>query len=521
MKKKLLALSLIAALVVSMTACGGNGSGNDKAQKDGLSIVDSEWYGLDVFQLDSTASVQSLAAEALFQWDAETNTVVDNVCTDWQVSEDGKTATFNVPEGMKFSTGKQVEPEDVVASIEHGLKVSPYAEGYDNIQSMDVNGRQVTLHLSSFKSDMLYYLCSGFIVVIPKDELDSMNDKKLMWGCHPYGLYSLAENGYISGSEVKLVRNDGYKCANPLVENKGPAKFKTVSVHFNEEKFTATEELKNGTTDIIASLSTDDQRKDLEKSDSVVIKKTSYPNIDYFEMNTDSPVFSDINVRKALALSLDRESLAKAMNGIISPAYSIIYDSVQNFSPDAKDWFKTNLSNDPEKAKKLLDEAGWKDTNGDGIREKNGKDLAFTWYAWTNSTTIPEILAEQLKTVGFKMNIEAIDWNYVNQKIGDNKYDTGIEWLSWAEPILVLNNCYRDPNAPGNTEAYKSMVKDIASTIDTNERTKKIGDAQMHIFENVNLIPLYSEESFTAYNKNLKGMKILTDGVMLLNDITY
>ena len=63
------------------------------------------------------------------------------MCTDWNVSKDGKTVTFNVPEGMKYSTGEQVEPEDVVASIEHGLKVSPYADGYSNIKSMDVEGQ--------------------------------------------------------------------------------------------------------------------------------------------------------------------------------------------------------------------------------------------------------------------------------------------------------------------------------------------------------------------------------------------
>ena len=115
MKKKLLILSLIAVFVLSMAACGGGG---DKAEKTELSVIDGEWYGLDVFQLDSTAGAQALNASSLFQWNPETNTVEDNVCTDWNVSKDGKTVTFNVPEGMKYSTGEQVEPEDVVASIE-------------------------------------------------------------------------------------------------------------------------------------------------------------------------------------------------------------------------------------------------------------------------------------------------------------------------------------------------------------------------------------------------------------------
>ena len=86
--KKMLALVLAAVMAFSMAACGGGG---DKAEKTELSVIDGEWYGLDVFQLDSTAGAQALNASSLFQWNPETNTVEDNVCTDWNVSKDGKT----------------------------------------------------------------------------------------------------------------------------------------------------------------------------------------------------------------------------------------------------------------------------------------------------------------------------------------------------------------------------------------------------------------------------------------------
>lgn len=517
MKKKLIVICLCIAMVFCMAACGG---GDDASAKTNLTIIDSEWYGLDTYQLDETAGGQGLNSSALFQWNPETNTMEDNVCTDWAISEDGKTVTFNVPEGMYYSTGEQVEPEDVVASIQHGLDVSPYNWGYNNIESMDVDGRQVTLNLSHFRSDMEYYFCAGFVTVIDKDELDSMDDEELMWGCHPYGMYALAENGYVSGSEVNLVRNDGYVSHNPLVENNGPGKFETVKLRFNVENFTATEELKSGDVDLIMSVETDQymEMKDLE---NIKLLNTTYPNITYFEMNTDSPVFSDINVRKALALAIDRDGMAEVVDGLIAPAYSMIYDTVQNFSQDAKDYFQQNLANDPEQAKTLLEEAGWVDNDGDGIREKNGKKLEFTWYAWTDSTTIPEAMAEQLKAVGFKMNIEAIDWNYVYENINADDYDAGIEWLSWAEPMLVLEGCYYDLNAPGNDDAYDDLVAKAAGTVDTDERTKLIGDIQMKIFENVNMIPMYAELSFTAANAELKGCNVLGDGTMPLNDLTY
>ena len=95
MKKKLLALGLTFAMVFSMAACGGDDGGNASA-KTSIVVYDGEWYGLDTYQLSSTAGAQSLNSSSLFQWDPETNTVEDNVCTNWKVSDDGKTATFDV-----------------------------------------------------------------------------------------------------------------------------------------------------------------------------------------------------------------------------------------------------------------------------------------------------------------------------------------------------------------------------------------------------------------------------------------
>ena len=517
--KKLLVLSLIFVMAFSMAACGNNDG--DSSAKTNLVVYDGEWYGIDTFQLSSTAGAQSLNSSSLFQWNPETNTVEDNVCTNWQVSEDGKTATFDVPEGMYYSTGEQVEPEDVVASLEHGLDVSPYSDGYDNIKSMDVDGRTVTLHLSEFRSNMLYYLCAGFIIVIDKDELDTMSNDELMWGCHPYGMYALAEGGYISGSEVQLVRNDKYTCSNPLAENKGAGKFETVSVRFNVEEFTESEELKNGTADIITSVS-GEQKQELEGADNISLVDASYPTVTFFELNTNKGIFKDINVRKAMILSIDRDELVEVTDGMIKPAYSLIIDSMQNYNADASADFEENFANDPEAAKKLLEEAGWVDSDGDGIREKDGQKLSFTWYTWSSATRRAEKMSAQLKKVGFDMQIETLDWNYMYEKIENDEYDAGIRELGGAEPILVLDACYKDPNAPGKTDAYFKMVDEIAAEPDSDKRTEMVGEIQTkYLFKNLDLIPLCAELSFEAYSSSLKNYVVLKDGSHVWNDLSY
>ena len=520
--RKILAICLVFVMVLGMAACGGGSddTATSDADKTELVVIDSEWYGLDTFQLDQSSGGQSFVSATLFTWDADNSTIVDNVCTDWTVSEDGTYVTFNVPEGLTYSTGETVEPEDVKASLEHGLEVSPYCDGYSNISSIDIDGRQVKLNLSEYSSAMEYYFCTDFICLIDKDELDTMTDEELMWGCHPYGPYALAEDGYVSGSEVNLVRNDNYKCYNPLTENQGPWHFETVKFRFNVEDFTATEELENGTVDFLMTVSKE-QRLELEGHEGVTVVNASYPSVNYFEMNTDVPVFSDINVRKAVALAIDREAIVEITEGAVSPAYSFIYDTVQCFSQDAYDWFKANLANDKEKAKQLLDEAGWVDTDGDGIREKDGQKLEFTMDSWSSWSTITQAMANQLLEVGIQMDIEVIDWNYINENIQNDDYEAGLEGLAWAEPILLLNMAYYDPDAPGNDAEYQDLIKACQTETDSQARVQKVYDAQMHIFENVTLIPLFGDNDYDAMRSDLKGYVVNADGTTTLNDLRY
>ena len=200
----------------------------------------------------------------------------------------------------------------------------------------------------------------------------------------------------------------------------------------------------------------------------------------------------------------------------------MIYDSMQGFSQEAKDNFQANYANDRERAKQILADAGYTDSNGDGYVDKNGTNVEFTFYSWSTgpNVIVSQGLQEQLKQVGIKMNIEALDWNYIYENINNDEYDAGIEWLEWAEPILILNACYYDQNAPGNTDAYYAAVADAAATVDADERIAKVGEIQKEMFENWNIIPFYSEATYVAYNDYVKGINIV-NGSLHWNDLSF
>ena len=529
MKKYLLKAAFVmmmaVCLTVSLAGCGGgssdSGGGDAAGGSDSIKVIDSEWYGIDSYQIDSSSYLQATVGESLFEWDADNNEMVDGVCTDCQVSDDGKTMTFTVPEGMKYSTGEQVEPEDVVASIQHGLDVSPYGDAYENIESMETDGRQVIIHMSGFKSDMMYAFTGDFMTIIDKDELDSMSNDELMWGCHPYGMFYVDE--YISGSEVKLKRNDGYWTSSPLVENKGPHALAEVDDVFNIEEYTAIEMLKNGEAQLVCSID-NDSKVALADSDTITLEDSTYPETNFIEVNTDNgSVFEDYKMRKALALLIDREKYCEKTNGQAVPVYSMISDRMQNFNADAKEYFMKNCANDPEEGVKLLEECGWTEINKDGFRTKDGKVLEIQYYG--SNSDLAQLLGEAMQSdlaqYGIKVNAEFIDWNYVHDKTKNSDYDFAREGLAWAEPILILNCCYYDTTAPTATKEYYDMVKDIAATVDSDERTKKIGDIQMMMWENLDMLPFYAEETALAHSNDITGFNMKSDGTYDFNDIRY
>ncbi|NCB41395.1 MAG: hypothetical protein EOM59_02045 [Clostridia bacterium] len=514
MKKKLFVLLLVFAMVFSLAACGSGGS----QAKEKLVIADGEWYGTDLYQQDTWSTVQSLIADSLFSIDPDTGALLDGICTNLQTSEDGLTMTMTVPEGKYYATGEQVEPEDVVASIEWGKEVSPYADGYANIQSMSVEGRDVIFHLSSFRSDLLYYLGDCFMGVIDKDQLDTLSKDELMWGAVPYGIYYV--DSYEPGSNVTLKPNEGYVTDVPLVENKGVAAVKEIYVKFNTDDFTLIEEMKSGTVDYWSGITMDAQAQ-LKDADNVTIAKKTYPVVDFMEINTDNSIFADLKLRQGFCLLMDREALCELTNGAAVPAYSMIFDNMMYFSQAAKDDFMNNYANDVARAKQLIAEAGWADTDGDGYLDKDGQMAEFTMYASTDPTRqiFVQGMQEQYKQYGFKMNIEAIDWNYVHEYLCANDYDTGIHSLEWAEPILILNCCFDDPNAANNNEAFYAAINDAATTVDDQERSDKLGAIQIELHKEWNMIPVYSDVYYVAHNSALKGVNILQNGFIYWNDL--
>lgn len=536
MKKRVMAVLMTAVMTAGLTACGGSSEGGSSeggstgasanagaasAQtQDVLVIQDSDWEGVDLFQVSSWNDMQSLLADTILGTDPETKEATPNIASESVWSEDGLTWTLTFPEGMYYSTGEQLEPEDFVASVEYGKEVSEYADGYTNIESMEIDGRNVIVHLSEYQADMEYNFESCFVGVIDKDEIDNMSKDDKLWGCHPYGAYYLDE--YEPGAYAILKANPGYKTYNPFVENKGACPIQTIKVVFSGESFTFAEGIQNGEYDVLSEVPMEYYDELCANSD-VTVTEASGAQIYYAEFNMTDPILSDINVRKAIIKGMSRDNLSAYMDATLKPAYSLILSKCLNYSEEAVDYYKANYDYDPEAAKQLLADAGWTDTDGDGIVDKDGTPLSFTFDCrdTESSKSIVQSLQIDMKAIGIDMQITTQDWSYVNQDVRDGNFQMAYLGLGWSEPFLLMDMfCQRNPECTNpDPEGQEALVAEARKIVDFEKRTEAITELQKKIMDYCTLLPFADSSCYRVWRSEIKGIKYTVNGGFWLNDV--
>ncbi len=527
-KKRILSFVLTAAMVLSaLTGCGGNGNdSNNNANSGGstggktLIVRDGAWEGTDVFQVSWWTDMQCLIGDTILEKDPETGDALPGIASEQKWSDDGLTWTLTFPEGMYYSTGEQVEPEDFIASVEYGLKVSPYSDGYKCIESMEVDGRDVIVHLSEYQADMLYNFQTSFIALIDKDEIDNMSSDDMLWGCHPYGAYYVDD--YQPGAYATLKVNEGYKTNNPNLKNQGVPPIKDIKVVFTGEAFTQAQGIQNGDYDVLASVPAE-YYDELNKADSVEVVPASGAEVHYTELNMADPLFQDINARKAVIHAISRDNLGVYLSVFEKPAYSLVLSKCLNYSEDAVDYYKQNYGYDVELSKKLLADAGWTDTNNDGFVDKDGQNFTFEFDCRDDEVAkkAAQSIQLDLKAVGIDMQIKTQNWSYVNQDVVDGNFQMAYLGLGWGEPFLLMDNfCSRNPEKTNpDPENYNAMVKAARGTVDYDERTKMITELQEKLFDYATIIPLIDNEGFRCWRSEIKGIVHTPTGGFYLGDV--
>lgn len=246
------------------------------------------------------------------------------------------------------------------------------------------------------------------------------------------------------------------------------------------------------------------------------LKKIKMPGKSYSYIGYDlkNPLFEDKRVRQALASLVDKDriikdvyfGLARSINGpfLIDAPY---YDKT------VKGWpFSV------EKAKALMAEAGWKDTNNDGILDKDGKKFDFTIVAVVNNPVVARLLPlikEDMAKAGIVLTIQYVEWPVLIQKVEERKFEAFM--LGWALPILqdpyqLWHSSQADAKSGSNYVNFKNpeadaIIEKIRVCFDVNERIKLCHKLHQIINEEQPYTFLFTPDSLSAWNDRYKNMQ--------------
>jgi peptide/nickel transport system substrate-binding protein len=212
------------------------------------------------------------------------------------------------------------------------------------------------------------------------------------------------------------------------------------------------------------------------------------PRYYYVGWNQDNPLFADKRVRRAMTLSLNRQEIVqKVFSGLGQVARGPFLESTPYLAPEIQP-----LPFDLKQASKLLAEAGWADSDGDGLldRAQPGgprRPFEFSLLIYGSSpefSSAANIFKEDLLSIGVKLNIEAAEWSLMQKRMEEKKFDafTGAWGLPWAPDLFqVWHSSQADIPKGSNRVGFRhkqadKLIEELRATIDKEERIRLLHD---------------------------------------------
>lgn len=445
------------------------------------------------------------------------NGIVPMLAKEWKVSEDNKVWTFTLVENAKFTDGEPVTAEDVKFSFDY-IQDHPYQwvslNMVDKVEVIDDYTVEITLKdvYAPFITDV-----AGNVPIMPKhiwedvEEPEKFDTEEAVIGSGPLILEKYEED---TGVYV-FIANKDYFLGEPVIDKL------ILSPNSNSK-----EALEKGEIDGAQQIKYGEAMQIKEEGKFNVIEGPGFW-VARLYLNYDEPVFNVKEFRQAMYYAINREELVeKATKNSGVPGNS------GHIHPDSE-WYYEGVKEydyDPDKAKELLDECNITDSDGDGIREFEGKPLKFELLTSEDRVNDAEMIKAYLEAIGIELEIKSLDSKSLDALIKEGKFTLAINGHGsfGGDPVLLarfvsqegLTGFTPEITTQGgknwvNAEFDRIFVEQLTET-DRDKRYELVSQLQEIIAEELPTLTLYYRKITFAYNQDkFDGWFFTKDGVAL------
>lgn len=310
--------------------------------------------------------------------------LVPSLAESWTYSEDGKQMTFKLREGILFHNGEEMTSEDVAYSVNQAIAAPATSAVTSAMVEMTADDKYTcTLTLSEPFGPIEACLSSPYLGIVNKaaDEADPDGYARNPIGTGPYKFVR-----WDIGDKIVLEANEDYWQGSPAI--------KDLTFKICLDTNAALVALENGEIDLCDTIPVT-QKATVEGNDKIGYASAGSTATYFLQMKTDTAPFNDVRVRQAFSCAINREeAVVGACDGNAVPLDAMMLKDVDCYPAD----FKSAYGYDPERAKELLAEAGYD--------ESNPLKVEFTCMDDSRMIPIAEVVAEQLRLVGVEATIE-------------------------------------------------------------------------------------------------------------------
>jgi len=438
---------------------------NPKAVKGGTytSLGSSFPKSLNMF-LDYnsfSAEIMGMLFESLVSLHSSMNEPVGILAESWDISEDKKIFTFHIHPEARWSDGKPVTAEDVQfyydVMMDSKNMTSIFRVDLKRFERPDVMDEK-TVQIVAKEVHWSNFWTAAGMVAFPKHVWKDVDFNKQNFEfpvvSGPYRLKEVKKNRYI----ILERRTDWW--ARIKKYNQYKYNFDYIKYKFMEDRNKALEAFKKGEFDAYAIYTASiwaNQTEFDQVKKGWVIRQSVYnqepKGFQGFAINLRRPIFQDVKVRDALCYLLNREIMNEKLMFneyfLLNSYYPDLFPN--NINPDIE-----LRKYDPEKARALLNEAGWQ-VGPDGFLQKDGKSFEIKFLNYSEDLRHLNIYLEDLKNVGIKASIDQLSMSSVRKKIDDHDFD--LYWINWGASRL------RDPEASWDSSTANEIATNNISGV--------------------------------------------------------
>jgi peptide/nickel transport system substrate-binding protein len=424
-------------------------------------------------------------------------TPVSDLAEKWD-NPDERTWVFHLRNGVKFHDGSDLTASDVKFTYESVLDQSfnsPFRAFYlsvDKVEATDKNTVTFTL-----KAPFAPFLSYMDLAIVPQAAVQKLGAD---FGTKPVGTGPFKVERWATGDTIDLSANEAFYGGRPNLDR--------VRVKVVPDNSGRVVGLESGDLDFVQSPVSPQDVSRVQSGGKLKVDRTPAAGYTYINLNTADPILADKKVRQALSHLVNKQQIIDTIyKGIGKPANGPIVPTMWAYPADVPSYPYS-----PDRAKALLDEAGWK-AGADGIRVKDGQKLSLTVRTHSEDPDrkqLIQVLQSEFQKVGIDATTNTVEFPAFFQDVQDGKYQVGvIGWLNLSDPDRAT---FRQFTIDGtaNYGKYKNeqvdkLLKDARATLDQSKAKTMYADAVKQIVDDAPYIFVQYQEYIAMYSPKVQG----------------